>query len=103
MVKKDYNFANPYQKGLAKAVFKNANVSLKYATEFGRELKGMKLNKAEQLVEDIIAHRKFLPLRKYKHNTGHRKGNSVSFAKTGRYPEKLGMVLLDLLSSVKSN
>lgn len=88
---------------MAKAVLKNAPVSLKYAVEFSRELKGMKLDKAEHFLEDIIEQKRFLPLRKYNKKVGHRRGDSVSFTKSGRYPKRTSQVILNLLHSVKSN
>jgi len=103
MVKKDYNFNFQEGKKYAKAFATNLPVSLKYSVELCRELKGMKLNKAEKYLQDIIEFKRYLPLRKYHTKVAHRKGKAVSFTKSGRYPVKLCKAVLKLFKSVKAN
>ncbi len=105
MVKKNYQVAlsDAAKKKTAMAVAKNATMSLKYATEIIREIKGKPLVVAESFLENVIAHRAFLPLRQYRKNVGHRKGEAKSGVKSGRYPEKTCKAVLSLLESVKAN
>jgi len=103
MVKKNYNFSFEEGKKYAKAFATNLPVSLKFAVELCRELKGKKLNKAEKYLQDIIEFKRYLPLRKYNTKVGHRKGNATSFTKSGRYPVKLCKAVLKLFKSVKAN
>lgn len=103
MVKKDYQIKLRSEKGFAKAIAKNQPVSTKYSTELCREIKGIRVVDAEAKINRILAMKDFLPLRKYRKKVAHRRGNSVSFTKTGRYPLKVCGVFLKLLESVKAN
>jgi large subunit ribosomal protein L22 len=105
MVKKHYNFVATARaaKKQAKAIIANANASLKYSTEFCREIKGRPLAKAESFVRDVLEHRRWLPLRAFKKKVAHRKGDAQSGVKAGRFPEKTARVFLKLLESVKAN
>jgi large subunit ribosomal protein L22 len=103
MVKKGYQAKVRDEKKAAKAIAKNQPVSLKYATEMCREIKGKKLNNVQKRVKRILEKEEFLPLRKYNKKVAHRKGNAVSGVKSGRFPEKVCNVFLSLLDSVKAN
>jgi large subunit ribosomal protein L22 len=102
MVKRTYQLQLT-GKNFAKAIAANKPVSVKYATEIAREIKGKPLKKAEQFLKEVILHVKHLPLRKYKKKVPHRKGNAVANTKTGRYPEKACKAFLKLLESAKAN
>jgi len=103
MVKKNYQIQLQVEKNIAKAFLSNQRISLKFATELCREIKGKKLSKAERFLQDIMEHRAFLPLRVYRKKVAHRKGESKSFTKSGRYPERVCRVFLKLLDLVKAN
>jgi len=103
MVKKDYQIRLRSEKGFAKAIAKNQPVSTKYSTELCREIKGKRVSDAEAMINRILVKKDFLPLRKYRKKVPHRRGNSVSFTKTGRYPLKVCGAFLKLLESVKAN
>ncbi len=103
MVKKNYHSGFAHSKGVAKAIAKNRPVSLKYSTEIAREIKGIPLNAAEKFVRDVAEKKRFLPLRRYHKKVPHRRGNSMSFTKSGRYPVKTAKAFLELLETVKAN
>ncbi len=104
MVKKTYNIQEKTKdKITGKAIKKNANVSLKYSTEIVREIKGKKVKRVEEFLQNIIDKKEFLPLRKYVKKIAHRKGDSKSKTKTGRYPEKTVKAFLELVKSAKAN
>jgi len=88
---------------VAKAVAKNQQVSTKYATEICREIKGKRLDRAEKKLQRIIDRKEFLPLRKYNKDVAHRRGESKSGVKSGRFPEKACNAFLKVLESVKAN
>ena len=90
MVKRDYNFdfSRLDEKKSARAILANQPVSLKYAVEFCRELKGKSVKNAEAFLNDVKEMRAFLPLRKYRKKVPHRRGEPKSKAKAGRYPIK---------------
>ncbi len=103
MVKKEYQAKPKNEKKSAKAIAKNQPVSTKYATELCREMKNKKLSNVEKRLQRIIEKKEFLPLRTYNKKVAHRKGDSVSGVKSGRFPEKLCKITTTLLESVKAN
>ena len=103
MVKKVYQAKAMDEKKAAKAIAKNQPVSTKYATELCREIKGKRLSKIEKRLERIKEGKEFLPLRTYNKKVAHRKGESVSGVKSGRFPKSLCKTMLGLLASVKAN
>ncbi len=102
MTKRNYQ-AEFAGKKVAKAFLSNQRASLKFSTELCREIKDRPLDKAERMVTNILEHKAFLPLRVYNKKVAHRKGDSVSFAKAGRYPERVCEVFLKLFELVKAN
>ena len=102
MVKKNYQ-TEISTANTARAYSANSNISLKYATEICREIKGKPLKKAVGFMERILSHETFLPLLKYRRNIPHRKGESKSGVKSGRFPEKPCKAFIGLLNSVKAN
>ena len=103
MVKKNYQVQLQSEKNIAKAFLSNQRVSLKFATELCREIKGKKLEKAERFLQDVIEAKDFLPLRRFRKKVAHRKGESKSFTKSGRYPKRVCMAFQKLLELVKAN
>ena len=103
MVKKAYNFEIKDEKKVAKAFSSNVPVSLKYATEVSRELKGKRVAKAEQFLQNVVDQKQYLPLRRYLKKVGHKPGQAQSFTKTGRYPKRCCQAFLGLINSVKAN
>lgn len=105
MSKKNYNiqFSTGSEKKTAKAISANAAVSLKYSTEIAREIKGKRISWALKFLQDITEHKRHLPLRRYRKEVPHRKGNAIGSTKTGRYPEKCCKKWLGLLKQAKAN
>ena len=103
MVKKNYQAEIAEKKNIAKAMAKNQHISVKYSTEICREIKGKLVKKAIERLERIIEQKEFLPLKKYNKKVPHRKGDSVSGVKSGRFPESTCRTFLKLLESVKAN
>ncbi|MBI4043778.1 MAG: 50S ribosomal protein L22 [Candidatus Diapherotrites archaeon] len=104
MVKKEFQLSGTGTAShLARAFASNQPVSFKYSVEICREIKGKKLDKAVSFLENVQEQKAFLPLRRYNKKVGHRKGNSYSFVKSGRYPKNACRAWLKLLESVKAN
>ena len=104
MVKKDYNLQEKINdKITAKAIKKNANISLKYSTEIINRIKGKKLKRVEEFLQNIVTKKEYLPLRKYNKKVAHRKGNAQDKTKSGRYPLKTAKAFLGVLESAKAN
>ena len=87
----------------ARAYIANANASTKYSTEMCREIKGKRIDKAIAFLNRVESQQDFLPLRKFNKKVAHRKGESKSGVKAGRYPEKTCKAFVKLLESVKAN
>jgi len=103
MVKKNYQKQFSSEKGIAKAIAKNQRISVKYATEMCREIKGKPLKKAVAMLQRIMKKKQALPLRKYRKKVAHRKGEAQSGVKSGRFPASTCRVFLKVLESVKAN
>jgi large subunit ribosomal protein L22 len=103
MVKTKYQAKVGRESRTAKATLKNANVSLKSATELFREIKGQPVDKAIKKIQRIAAKEEALPLRKYNKKVAHRKGDAKSGVKSGRYPVKTAKKFAELLELAKSN
>lgn len=102
-MKRHYNFEEELSEKHAKAFLSNQPISTKYSTELCRELKGKKLGKAMAKLERLAQKKEFLPLRMYNKKIPHRKGNAVSFVKSGRYPIRTAQTFKRLLELVKAN
>ena len=103
MAKKVYQAQVGKESKTAKAIIKNANISLKYSTEISNQFKGMYLDKAVAKLERIAAHEEYLPLMQYHKKVAHRKGDATNGVKSGRYPEKTVAKYLELFALVKNN
>lgn len=105
MAKKNYQIqlSDSDKKKTAMAVAKGSRMSLKYATEIIRQIRGKPLNKAEEFLQKVIAHKEHLPLHTYRKKVAHRKGEAKDGVKSGRYPEKTCKAVLSVLESVKAN
>lgn len=103
MAKRHYQMQNFDDKKVVKIMAKNRPISLKYAAELTREMKGQKVTKIEGLLNRIIVMKDYLPLRKYNKRMGHRKGEAKSKTKIGKYPIRLAKVFLKLLAELKAN
>ena len=102
MVKTQYQ-AEINGKQISKAMAKNKDISIKYATEMCRELRGKPLAKSVAYLQRVIDKEDFLPLKRYNGKVGHRKGASKSGVKSGRFPQKLCKVFTELLEQIKAN
>ena len=103
MVKENYQIELGNESKLAKARHANAVASIKFSTEIAREIKGKRLDWAEQWLNRVLKHEDYIPLRVYHKKVPHRKGQSKSFGKAGRYAHKTVAVFLKLLKAVKAN
>jgi large subunit ribosomal protein L22 len=85
----------------AMAYGRELRISHKYAVELCRELRGKKLEKAKEYLQEIIEMRRPLPLRRHKKGVAHRKGLRKAYA--GRYPVKAAKHVLKVLRSAEAN
>ncbi|MFA5357949.1 MAG: 50S ribosomal protein L22 [archaeon] len=103
MSKKNYQALPGKQSKTAKALIKNADVSLKYSTEICNQMRGKMVQKNIEWLEKIILHETHLPLQMYNKKVGHRRGQAMLGVKAGRYPEKVAKKIITLLELAKAN
>ncbi len=77
------------------------DISHKHAREICREIKGMKLEKAKEYLEDVTKLKRSVPFRRHHKKVGHR--SDLVGWHTGRYPEKAAGKILEILESVEKN
>jgi large subunit ribosomal protein L22 len=81
----------------------NCPISFKFSVEMAREIKDQPYKKVVKYLEDIMALKRHLPLKRYNKDVGHKKGDAVSGVKSGRFPVKVAKYFLKVLEMAKSN
>lgn len=82
----------------AKAMGRRIDMSPKHAAEICRHIKGMKAEKADEFLTKVQAKEEYVPLKRYKRKTPHRKGGQQ-----GRYPVKAARIIQKILRNAMSN
>jgi large subunit ribosomal protein L22 len=100
MAKLGYSFQNFDPERMARAHGRDLRVSPKFAIEVCREIKGMMVNDAIKYLEDVIALKRPVPIRRFNDSLGHKKGKGFG---PGRYPVKVAKAILKILLNVKNN
>lgn len=100
MAKFSYSFQNFDPERMAKASGRDLRISPKLSIEVCREIKGMMLNDAIKLLDDVIAKRRPIPLRRFNDSQGHKKGKGFG---PGRYPVKVAKEIKKILLNAKNN
>ena len=76
-------------------------ISPKHATEICRKLRGMRLDAAKELLEDVTKKKRAIAFRRYKKEVPHRSLDEGWYA--GRYPVKAAKSFLFLIEELESN
>jgi len=82
----------------AKALSKDQPVSPKFAREVAGMIRGLNVEKAVEMLEEVIAMERAVPLKRYKKRVSHKKGIGP-----GRYPVKASKAILATVKSAMSN
>ncbi|MGC9011381.1 50S ribosomal protein L22 [Thermogladius sp.] len=89
---------------IAKAVRYDIPVSIKYMREVVSVIRGMKLEDAKKLLENVIKLKEPIPFRRYHGKVSHKRGLADKYGwPAGRYPVKAAKYLLELLENVEAN
>ena len=83
----------------AKVDCRNLNVSTKMSIEICNSLRGMNIEDAKLLLNDIMEQKRALPVRRFNFDLGHKKGGIGP----GSYPKNASAVFLKLLKSLQAN
>ena len=74
-------------------------ISRKKSMELCRELRGMELQSAKEYLEEVIAKKRAVPIRRYTTGAGHKKGGIGP----GKYPVKVAKYVLKVIENAESN
>lgn len=85
----------------AKASGRELRISHKKAIEVCNAIKGMPLEKAKQLLRNVIEQKQPIPIKRYKKKQPHTRGLQKAYA--GKYPQKAAKAILKLLQSAEAN
>jgi large subunit ribosomal protein L22 len=87
-----------------KASGKDMRISLKKATEVCRELRGLKLEDAKTMLEEVIAEKRMIPFRRHKKKLGHHADKLRDYKWfAGGYPIKASKHILNVLKNAEGN
>ena len=93
-----YTYTPKAGESVARARGIELQVSPKKTYEVLNVLRGMPLDRARTLLEDVIARRRAIPFRRYNQETAHHTGTGP-----GRFPQKIAKQLLQLLANAEAN
>ena len=87
-----------------KASGRDLRISPKKATEVCREIKGMKLEEARTVLEEVVNLKKMIPFRQHKKKIGHHADKLREYRWfAGGYPVKVAKRILAILKNAESN
>jgi large subunit ribosomal protein L22 len=93
-----YRYSTKINEHMAKALLVAEAISTKHSVEICNLVRGLSLQKAKKILEEVIAMKRAVPFKRYNDNVGHRKGMGP-----GRYPIKAASKILSLLNTVNAN
>ena len=93
-----YKFSSEVKENMSKAVGIALPISSKISREVCAKLKGMKLDKAKALLENVINLDEAIPYKRYNRDTPHQVGTGP-----GRFPIKTSEHILKILKSAEAN
>ena len=97
MAKLKYSYQGKSE-DIVKALGRDINISTREAYEIANAIRGLKINKAESLLQDVLEKKRAIPYRRYNRGVGHRRGLG-----SGRYPANSSSAFLELLNELKAN
>ena len=95
-----YSFQNFDPDRMARASGRDLRISPKHSVELLREIRGMMLNDALKYLDDVIALKRPVPMRRFNDSQGHKPGKGFG---PGRYPVKVAKAVKKVLLNAKNN
>lgn len=80
----------------------NCPISFKFSVEMAREIKSMPYEKAIKYLDDVIALKRPMQIKRYNRDVAHRKGK-IGEVKSGRFPVKVAKFFKKVLEIAKAN
>ena len=96
-----YSFKPENPEKTAIASGRDLRISPKHAREICAAIKGLRLEEAKELLEQVIEGKKPIPFRRHFKKVGHRKG--LQGWPAGRYPKKASKEILRVLNALEAN
>lgn len=93
-----YAFQGFDEKTMAKAVGRSLPISTKHSVEIASGLRGMAVDKAKKILEDVIALKKPVKITRFNKDLGHKKKIGP-----GRFPVKTAQNILNVLKLAEAN
>jgi len=95
-----YSFQDFDPERMARASGRDLRISPKHSVELLREIRGMMLNDALRYLDDVIALKRPVPLKRHYDSQGHKPGRGFG---PGRYPVKVAKAVKKVLLNAKNN
>lgn len=90
--------ANPEK--TSKAYGKELSISPKKSYELCNAIRGMKVEKAKEYLQNVIALKQLVPFRRYNDEVAHKKGKRYG---AGRHPQKVAKEILRVIENAQEN
>lgn len=85
---------------MARAMKRDAEISMKVALEMAAFLKGKKTSQAKTILGRVLAKKQAVPFKRFNDGVGHRPGAGIT---AGRYPQKGSEIFIALIESAEKN
>jgi large subunit ribosomal protein L22 len=85
-----------------RASIREKDISHKHAREIAVAIKGRSIEKARDLLENVISRKEAIPYRRYNNEVAHRSNIRDGFF-AGRFPKKAASEFLKILDNLESN
>ncbi|NJE05941.1 50S ribosomal protein L22 [Thermococcus sp. M36] len=95
-----YSFQNFDPSRMARASGRDLRISPKHSVELLREIRGMMLNDALKYLDDVIALKRPVPMKRFNDSQGHKPGKGFG---PGRYPVKVAKAVRKILLNARNN
>ncbi len=95
-----YSFQNFDPERMARASGRDLRMSPKHTVELLREIRGMMVSDALRRLDDIIALKRPVPMKRFNDSQGHKPGRGFG---PGRYPVKVAKAVRRVLLNAKNN
>jgi large subunit ribosomal protein L22 len=93
-----YNYSTKIEDNMASAVLRGAEISHKQSIEVCNHIRGRKLADAKKILNDAIALKKPIPVRRFGADRGHKPGMGP-----GRYSVNACTMILQIIESAEAN
>ena len=98
-MKLKYSFRFEDESDIAKGVGRDLDISFKHAVVICDAIRGMRLDKAVELLDGVGKLEKVIPFKKFNTGVGHKSGD----VKVGKYPQKASKAIQKVLKEVEAN